>query len=369
MSVRIPPSDSWCIEGNIAWFVSIHKYELSSIMKYEFETQKLEIVAELPSAKKTFRAFWGIIKQKNYLLILPEFAEYIYRYDLYTKEYAYIDMRRYSCNRLSIRDYCFVSEGIVCMFSIGLQKLFFVDIYSFTIIKEIDLFIEKKADGNFKAVVFDEGVAYAMSYENGTILKVDLYLGEREIFNISNVNKIYCFCYDGSTFWMSGNKMEIYKWNLGDLYADVLTEFPKNFTFVDGSKKELNYQNPAFLYCYSVADKVYFIPFTMNSIVEVDKNNRIRLVNDLYDISEAESAYSKEMDSIYLCQYVREDRYLGLYWLVKNKQYEYDCLTKEFNLLKATLGQNFINKIKSASILHEGEGIDLDEFLNISCGM
>ena len=96
MSVRIPPSDSWCIEGNIAWFVSIHKYELSSIMKYEFETQKLEIVAELPSAKKTFRAFWGIIKQKNYLLILPEFAEYIYRYDLYTKEYAYIDMRRYS---------------------------------------------------------------------------------------------------------------------------------------------------------------------------------------------------------------------------------------------------------------------------------
>ena len=154
----------------------------------------------------------------------------------------------------------------------------------------------------------------------------------------------YTIVYDGNNFWLSGFYKEIYVWNPEQGVVKIISEFPEQFGIYrfdnDGnfltdynlvlSINPDDYENVMAIgrfvedYAFfsdsiALGKHVWFMPHRSNGIIYIDKETYEVFFMEIDEEKETEQSIKRNLlYSKYLINYVREDRYIGVY-SVKNQ--------------------------------------------------
>lgn len=188
------------------------------------------------------------------------------------------------------------------------------------------------SDSVRRSVLVDNKI-YAISYKTGAIYQFDLVRNEVKTYLHPDMGKkFFSICYDGEKFWLCGYKREVYVWNKeNDILITI--NFPKDFEIYDvGSKmKEPEKESKAPLFGQTVAmgKYIWFIPTVAEKIIYIDKETSVLSVFNIY---EDDKAFSQKCPNIanYLLQYIRDDRYIGLFSARNSRIIEIDTMQLEY---------------------------------------
>ncbi len=316
-----PWSDNWWIEDDRAWFCA---GEIAALFCVDMNNWQCEFVAQIPECSfNNFRLFSYCMKYRESILCLPNMGKCIWCYDLKTLQWEKIDVE---------------SDGqiFICSFfnSKSIDKIFFWnlegEVFELNLVKRI---LEKKYSltpktneeigeyvlvGNELYCVLGKCV-HCINIDNG---KISSYV-------ISDAKAdLYTICFDGSNFWLSGFCKEIYVWNLEKGVVKIITEFPEWFGIYNfnGNQAALidcdsfyAIEYPFFYSSVSLGKYVWFIPMQTNEIIYIDKDTYDVFVLHIDEEKETwESLNRHRLASKFLVEYIREERYIGLY-SIKNK--------------------------------------------------
>lgn len=325
-------SFNWWVENDQAWLIEVNNNILFCIdLKTRVCTQAVYIpdtslhkYALTPSCMKYNREIWCI----------PGMGKSIWIYDLDDKTFHSIDLDTPGRN------------SIVTKFYIWKETLYIVSLWWNTVI-EINL-QSKKVEGYHKICEKDligesamaSGSIFMMSRGYDKVYEFDLERKKAKKHMIPNnvKKKFHCICYDEEKIWLSGHRKEVYVWNLKNDSFNTVGGFPSDFGVYDFSKDtdgQLDcitdcYEYSSFLYSVVVGDYVWFIPWQTNKIIYVNKKNYKVSVYEVDEEQEDKKSILSRGDlrqAKYVLEYIREERYIGLYSEKNNRMLEID--TKE----------------------------------------
>lgn len=110
-----------------------------------------------------------------------------------------------------------------------------------------------------------EGNLWAPIHTRDCILEFNLQTMEARVHRVGMPDmKFATICFDGTDFWLTGDKKRIVKWNKNTKEASYIGQFPKGF--IKSSKEEKDY----FYKSYYESGIVYFFPMFANMALKVD---------------------------------------------------------------------------------------------------
>ncbi len=324
-----PWSDNWWIDGDKAWFCG---GEIVALFCVDLKKKQCELVARIPESNIIdFRVYSYCIKYKNIIFCMPSMGNCIWCYATQEKKWGKIEIgNKYplsicmlSYKKNSSRVYLQDKAGQ--MFELNLEKKEIKKIYQH----------EKKSDEIGKYVLVDSKLYHAMDNRiyctniNNTIDTIR--------YEISDIKgEIFTICYDGFNFWLSGHSKEIFIWNPQGGIVQVITDFPKEFGFYHFRVGEIPYLDcvssfnteASFFEDSIVLGKyIWFIPCRSDDIIYVDKETYEVFLLEIEEERETKESIEKHlMDFKYLIEYVREDRYIGLYSCKRRLMFEIDAV-------------------------------------------
>lgn len=160
---------------------------------------------------------------------------------------------------------------------------------------------------------------YCINIDNGEITTYEVLGAKAELYTI---------CFDGLNFWLSGVCKEVYVWNPLQGMIKIIADFPEKFGFYHFEQGE----NP-FMDCHSfystefvffdtsisLGKYILYIPFRADEIVYIDKDTYEVHLLEIEDEQETkESINAHLMAHKYMVEYIRDNRYIGVY-SVKNR--------------------------------------------------
>lgn len=305
-------TDNIWLEDNKGWFVL---GEYNALFEVDFIKKEYYMLDKLPTERvRGFRLNPRCVKADQYLYCLPDFEN--------IKKWTKIDIVNLDNQRLTMV-YLGVFETRMLIFSYGLQTLFWLDTKNNSLQVVID-FLDA-TDQRITHIIQEEQMVYGVS-EHG-VIAYDLRTLEVYLYQINNMSVgINRVCFDGEKFWFVGKQRKIYVWKKENNFLDVMSNLPDSFgiyyekesggILVDTVKKE--YEVPTFLELMCIKDKIWCIPFQTNEILCIDKKHTDNI--SVLEVEE-EDATSEELwknyslHHKYLCVYIKENRYIGLYSL------------------------------------------------------
>lgn len=328
-NMKFPWSDNWWIENDKAWFCA---GEMAALFCVDMNSGQCEFVARIPECVfNNFRLYSYCIKFKNCIFCLPNIGNYIWCYDLGRALWEKIEAgnEKQIFIRMDIHKYCF-------------EKLWLLEseageIFEFNMQKRV---IEKKYElSQHDDLVFNEYVLVEKELfcvAGDKIYCIDIVNGDTCIYKINDVKtELYNICYDGFNFWLSGYCKEIYIWNPIQGLVKTITEFPEQFgiyLFNSNSSVQLDYNSfysgefPFFSTSVSLGKYIWYIPLQSSEIIYIDKETYKMHILELEEERENEESLKRAFCLRYLVQYIREDRYIGLYSLKRCLIFEIDTL-------------------------------------------
>lgn len=317
-------SDGWCVEENTAWFIGT---EYNAIFKVDLISLECKIICHLP-IKNVWKSRQNprCVKVGNYIVCLPSFSTSIYVYDIEDDSFQEIEVDTPENESLSIYHY-WCDAGYVFAFSRELQRVLTIDVIN------KKTFLSKRIDERISAM-YAIKVGQCLWLPNSLdnrIFSYNLYSGEVKKYLLSNVKgKLYAICYDGEHFWITGNRQEIYVWKKEENLALIIKEFPEKFTeytnYQEGKVSidqiSQDFKEPLFNHCIFLNNSIWCIPFQTNMILKINKNTYT--VSGISDDETANEVLSRDYNHKYLLDYVRNDRYIGLFSLRMNCIFELD---------------------------------------------
>lgn len=359
-------SDNWFLEKNTALFVAGETGK--ELYEYDFKSKICRYVLALPG-EEGFRRYSFAIRYENNIFVIPDMAKEIVVYDEISKQFNAIKIENPDNVRLLFTSYFVIDGYKLYTYSYGLQKIIAVDMKLCSIIDEIQFSCTNK---NISSVIKVGSSFFGVSRIDGNVYEVDFTNKNVNVHIIENTEGLSLICHDGNTFWLSGFEKIIYSWNLEDKKANEFKNFPENFGFCKKNGVDKTSEKdgvlPLFLYCLCVNDNVFFVPCSGNQILYVDKDSKkIQSIESLYDSDNVDEYFDfRIMNSVFLKQYIREDRFIGLYWLKKNKQLEYDTLTKTWNEMQCEYDISNMENDKWTHLREEEYGLcDYIKALNV----
>lgn len=150
--------------------------------------------------------------------------------------------------------------------------------------------------------------------------------------------KLHNICYDNGKFWLSGYRKEIYIWDKGNNGLVKIDDFPDDFgvyIFTENANGKIDcltkdYENPAFCYSVSLGECIWYIPWQTNNIIYINKKNYKLSVYEIDEENETKESILARVQGTnykYAIEYIRDDRYIGLFSMKNNRILEID--TKE----------------------------------------
>lgn len=323
-------SDDWYIDGETAWFLYSN---VGALLKYNFVTGKCEFVSIIPNEENcSFRQYIKCIKTGDDIIVLPDYGHFILFYSLKKDCWAKVEIETSKKSRLACWNYIKKGEKIYIL-SNGIKKVIELDIKEKKIMKYYD--VSKALDDYFGSVVMTSDSFYIVSSAYLTVYIFNCLSKEVSLFNIpTNLEDNFrTICYDNKLLWLSGRKKKIYKCNTETKQLDIFEEFPNDFGIYNFANKfdhiiecELErYDVPLFIESVKLDKKVWFIPFQTNKILFLDTvTNKL---NEFVILDEEETETSLKNNILghkYLVEYIRENRYIGLYSLKNEYMIEID---------------------------------------------
>lgn len=331
-------SDNWWIEDNKAWFVDGMNNILFCL---DLDTHMCELAIKIPDENSsTFRLTPICIKCGKDILCIPAKGKSIWVFNLDNCKFTEIvidglDNFQWAFDFWLYKDKVFAIARLtnkILEVNISQRK-----IDNYHIICENDLIAA--------SVRVDDSI-YSVSEQSGKLYRFDLLTYNVETYFISGIEKkLAAICFDGKQFWLSGYSKEIYRWNKEENCITKLDEFPENFgvyNFRGNSDDVIDYETveyeyPAFLNLVAVDEYIWCIPFETNKIIYVDKQTNEMKVLEIDDGVETKESilniYHHCPGHKYLLEYVRDNRYLGVFSLEHDRVLEIDAkkLTYEWH--------------------------------------
>lgn len=338
-----PWSDNWWLEGDRAWFCG---GAFAALFCVNMNSLECEIVQQIPECDfNNFRQFSYCLRYENNLFCLPTYGKCVWCYDNDRKIWEKIGIPS-------------EEQILICMASYGKNN-------SQIILRDdegkfIEIDLEKKEVGAVYRIPLEDSMV------GGYVLVGNIIYGiaGNKVYCINRNNSevityeigaakagFYTIAFDGKNFWISGFCKEIYVWNPKQGVIKVITEFPEQFGIyrIDESGnffKDCNLfisltpnvykSNIAFgrfveeygFFSDSVSCGKYmwFTPHRSDGIIYVDKDTYEVYFMEIEEEEETEvSIKSNLIYSKYLIEYIREDRYIGLFSIKKQWIFEIDA--------------------------------------------
>ena len=367
-------SPMWNIENNKAWFVS---EEYNMLFYAEMDTAQCEFEAAIPyKGRRAYRMTPRCMKCGDCIFCMPDDGECIMVYQCSSREFYEIEIDNPDKVRLGIA-YFWMYEDKIFAFSIGLKKLIEIDISR----RKINHYFS--FDVSIMPAIEVAGTEiYSLLNQSGCIICFDMMKKESISYMLPDIGKeFYTLSFDGEKFWMSGACKEVYIWNREENTIETIGGFPPDFgiykTVDNGNGEEIvldceseEYDVCAFAYSIAAEGYIWLIPCWTNKILYVNQNTYE--VKALEIEHEEETALSVKRNNFfsgrYILEYVRENRYIGLYSYKNRCVFEIDAReinVKEYNYY---FSEACLREVKSAvaeeNTVYENNMLNLTNYFN-----
>ena len=367
-------SPSWSIDDKKAWFVG---EDYNILFCAEMDSRKCDFEVKIPyKGSRAYRMTPRCIKCGDYIFCMPDDGECILVYRCSSKEFSEIKIDNPDKVRLSIA-YFWLYEDKIFAFSIGLKKLIEIDVSS----KGINNYYSFDVSV-MPAIAVSGTKIYSILNQAGPLMCFDMMNRESVSYMLPDIGKkFYTICFDGEKFWMSGAYKEVYIWNQEKGTIETIGGFPKDFgiykTIDNGNGEEIvldceseEYDVCAFAYSVAVEGYIWLIPCWTNKILYVNQNTYEIKALEIED--EDETALSVKRPNFfsgrYILEYVRENRYIGLYSCKNKRVFEIDAgeiKVKECNYyFSETCLQEVRNTVAAENTVYENDMLNLTNYFN-----
>lgn len=325
-----PWSDNWWVENDEAWFVLGAK---NILCRFNLNTNKCKLLAGIPDLSKSkFRLTSYCMKYKNDIYCMPVCGKSIWIYNLENNNFLEIHVDNAPEEGLDIYDF-WEHKGRIFAVSIRLKKIIEINVIKRKIENYYDLCREDSITRSVKA-----GTAiYSLSGTEEKIYRFDLDTKEETAYQLPRIGRRFnTIAFDGNNFWMGGYRKEIYLWNEKKNTVDIYSGFPSGFgmySFEEDTDSEVDYPSdgsevPAFLHSVAAGKYIWFIPFQTNKIIYINKECHKPYAFEIAEEIENKESLSErtELKAKYLLEYVKDNRYIGLFSIKNNRIVEIDAV-------------------------------------------
>lgn len=328
-------SDNWWIEDNKAWFVDGMQNILFCL---DLDTHICEKAIRIPDENpSTFRLTPICIKCGKDIYCLPSFGEHIWIYNLDCSQFTRISID--GINKFQWWfDYWVFGNKIFAVARLT-NKLVEISISD----KKIEDYYEICQTDSIIASIKRENNIYSLSGQSDRIYQYNLLTQNVIQYDVPHIGKeLATICFDGKKFWLSGYEKEIYVWDKEENVLTILNDFPKNFGVYKYGENSGNildceiekFEDSTFLYSVEVGEYIWFIPYTTNEIIYVDKQTynlmALEIDEEVETKESIETWQKRSLSHKYLLEYVRENRYLGLFSTKNERMLEIDAKKLEY---------------------------------------
>lgn len=358
--------DNWWIEDDNAWFVCGQRNILCRI---DMKTKKCELSVPIPDASDAkFRLTPLCMKYRNYIYCMPANGMGIWAYDVEDGGFDEICIKNPDKKPIGIGGF-WEYGGKIYAVSVELRQII-----------EINPFENKV--GNYypigKGCITGGGVKagssiYILFGEAGEIYQFDLEAKEIFAHKLPETGRRFTsLCFDGKRFWLGGYRKEVCIWDKDENTAKIIGGFPESFG-VYNFKKDTDgrldciteeYGRSTFECLAAVGQNIWLIPFMTNKIVYINKETYGIKAFEIEEEDETKESIlaRKNLGYKYLLEYVKDERYIGLYSIKNNCILEIDAeaLKYEYKQYEYHIGDKCLKEYSEAcgGIFHEGDALD-----------
>lgn len=322
---RLLWSDNWWIEGNRGWFVA---GEINALFEVDLIEEKCQFLSLLPIEEiYEFRFYPRCIKFLDKIICIPDRGSCFLIYNLNHKNWKKILINNPNKVRIGICDFWIKREMLWCV-SKGLKQIIRVNLENEDIeeIQNIDIESDIELSGS---IMIGKNI-YVISAKQPEIYIFKEETKSIEVIKLEEIKgNLLSISYDGQRFWLSGFKNEIYIWDKDKNKVEIINKFPDGFgTYkINGEKRnKWNGKEYIFLSHIHLDGKIFLISKYANQILCINKDNYS--VNLLVIENEEQAPEEVEKQTLshkYLFEYIRDDRYIGIYSLKNQEIFEIDA--------------------------------------------
>lgn len=314
----IPNSCNWWLCGDHAYFSPI---AINALFEVDIDSEKCELAALIPETDfMSFDLYSYCRKYKDILFCMPGMGESIRCYDIMKNVWDKILVSHKNELQMCL-DYHQEYQNKVFLSEYRERKIYELDLDKKIVEKTYD--IPNSIMGFTGECIINEGKIYGVC--GNKICCINLKNDSVDVYDIVGLESdLFAFCYDGYQFWLSGYCKEIFIWNPQN---GITKRFP-NISI--GGSEYRGGQYPRFRNAVVVGEYIWFIPFKQRDILYFGLNT--------YEVNvlkmEAEQESEEEMENReaspmikYNLEYVRENRFLGIYSFKFRSLFEIDTVT------------------------------------------
>lgn len=319
--------DNWWIEDDKAWFVCGQRNILCCS---DMKTNKCELSVRIPDTSSSGRLTPFCIKYRNYIYCMPVYGRNIWIYDVDNGRFDEICINNPDKKSLFIRNFWEYGNKIYVV-SCGLNQVVEIN----PLEKKIENYYPIGKSYSIGNSARAGSAIYTLSEETDEIYRFDLETKEIFVHKLPETGRKFTnLCFDGEVFWLDGYRKEIYVWDKDDNTIKTIDGFPTDFGIYNFEKDtdgipdciSDEYGLRIFLYSATVGQNVWFIPYQTNKIVYINKETcRLQAFEIEEENETKESILARTgLSYKYLIDYVKDDRYIGLYSIKNNCILEID---------------------------------------------
>ncbi len=343
-------TDGWQISGKEVWFTSAR---MNCLFRMEQITGETVFVSKIPIKQFLgFRQYPVCVKHGELIFCLPNNAEEIWCYHISDDSWKEIEIYNPDRIRLKcVQAWCVKDKLYVV--SIGLKQVIELDISRRCIDKYYNI-TEGGQEISLRSAYSDNCIYTVLNNPVG-VCRFDCLTKERKLYLLHQVeDEISRIEFDGRKFWLGGKKKRIYIWEKNSNEVKILDQFPAGFgiyDFVNRQQPLLDYDrdtagNWMFIDIRCIGSHVWLIPCDANEILYVDINTlEIRKFSIENEKRAEEDMEEPLMRCMYILEYVREKRYLGIYSLKNKCMYEIDTKKMDYKILDCSLDEKSVRQI------------------------
>lgn len=372
-------SDGWCIDEEEIWFMAGN---LDILFSMDNLDGGVTLVDAIPSGEIcSFRCHPRCVKKGDSIFCLPDIGEDIWCYHLSDGSWTRICVENPESVRLSCVTAVFYRDKLYIV-SVGLKQIIELDVHRENIDHYYDLLggDEQRIAGSVQV----KDCIYIVAYNPACIYKFNFSDKEIQVYPLLDIDdQLQTICFDGKKIWLSGRRRNVYIWEEDIEKITVLNDLPDSlgiWNFSGKYKQLLNYiedlaDAPLFFDSISVGQYVWFIPSQTNEILYVDKDTFEIKVFPLEGEEQTEGDVRTQLlRHKYLVEYIKDNRYIGLFSLKNKWVLEIDCWNLTYKVLDCRISADVISHIygcirrdlfrkASTSSVCEQENFDLQHML------
>lgn len=338
-------SEGWWIEDAKAWFVDGTSNTLFSVDLETGECSKVKCIPDFD--KNTFRLTPVCVKCAKDIFCIPGYGKNIWVYNVEDESFTEIDTDKPERFQWVVQFW--ILDDMLFIAAANWNKIIEVNIRQ-KIITNYYMICE---NDSIRGSVLVDGNIYAVSSKFSKVYQFNLATKKVDTYLLPNMAKnLTTICFDGEKFWLSGYRDELYIWDKEKSSLITINNLPGNY--------EINDNTPLFYRSVFVGGYIWFIPIRSSKILYSNKENSILSVFKIYEEDETKDDICwGEAWGIgnYVLEYVREDRYMGLFSARSGRILEIDTKELKYQWREYYFSDKYLQEYCAAckGIYYEGD--------------